>query len=310
MNMGIIDWLADKVQTSTGEKERRELVQTVKELAVEFKEKVSEAVTRLNEKLSNFNQVLAKLNEFRSKSVKENIEQLNTFLSKYGRCKPYSAYIPESEKLPAEFPMRQMVQIEDYITEIDWSKDDVFRDTFWLSPLGMKFKTRNQNLSMHEHIGELKLQIEQTVREIDAQTFTAGLETEICNLYLSNVRMISEVITTKIIPEIELVDAFFQAEAIKDSVISESQSREIRFHYDICALIGTPYERHYQFIKNALMFYVISCKIYDTPVLTHLLSHTISIDDKQQIETEHKLLLQQARTVSNSMIVMRGEETN
>ena len=308
--MGIIDWLADKVQTSTGEKERRELVQTIKNLAEEFKQKVSEAIDQLNEKIGNFNHILTKLNEFRSKHVKENIEQLHTFLSKYGRCKPYSAYVPETDKPPAEFPMRQMVQIEDYISAIDWSKDDVLRDTFWLSPLGMKFKTRNQNLSMHERIGELKLQIEQTVREIDAQTFTAGLEEEICNLYLKNVRMISKVITTKIIPEIELIDAFFQAEAIKDSVISESQLKEIRFHYNICTLIGTPYEQHYQFIKNALMFYVISCKIYDTPVLTHLLSHTISIDDKQQIETEHKLLLQQARTVSNSMIVMRGEETN
>ena len=308
--MGIIDWLADKVQTSTGEKERRELVQTIKNLAEEFKQKVSEAIDQLNEKIGNFNHILTKLNEFRSKHVKENIEQLHTFLSKYGRCKPYSAYVPETDKPPAEFPMRQMVQIEDYISEIDWSKDDVLRDTFWLSPLGMKLKTRNQNLSMHERIGELKLQIEQTVREIDAQTFTAGLEEEICNLYLKNVRMISKVITTKIIPEIELIDAFFQAEAIKDSVISESQLKEIRFHYNICTLIGTPYEQHYQFIKNALMFYVISCKIYDTPVLTHLLSHTISIDDKQQIETEHKLLLQQARTVSNSMIVMRGEETN
>ena len=308
--MGIIDWLADKVQTSTGEKERRELVQTIKNLAEEFKQKVSEAIDQLNEKIGNFNHILTKLNEFRSKHVKENIEQLHTFLSKYGRCKPYSAYVPETDKPPAEFPMRQMVQIEDYVSEIDWSKDDVFRDTFWLSPLGMKFKTRNQNLSMHERIGELNLQIEQTVREIDAQTFTAGLEIEICNLYLKNVRMISTVISTKIIPEIELVDAFFQAEAIKDSIISESQLKEIRFHYNICTLIGTPYEQHYQFIKNALMFYVISCKIYDTPVLTHLLSHTISIDDKQQIETEHKLLLQQARTVSNSMIVMRGEETN
>ena len=28
--MGLIDWLADKVQASTGEKERRELVQTIK----------------------------------------------------------------------------------------------------------------------------------------------------------------------------------------------------------------------------------------------------------------------------------------
>lgn len=306
--MGIIDWLADKVQASTGEKERRELVQTVKELASEFKEKVSEAIARLNEKIDKFNHILTRLNEFRSRYVKENIEQLHTFLSKYGRCKPYSAYVPETDKPPAEFPMRQMLQIEDYVSEIDWSKDDVFRDTFWLSPLGMKFKTRNQNLSMHEHIGELKLQIEQTVREIKAQTFTAGLEIEICNLYLKNVRMISTVISTKIIPEIELVDAFFQAEAIKDSIISESQLKQIRFHYNICTLIGTPYERHYQFIKNALMFYVISCKIYDTPVLTHLLTHTSSIDDKQQIETEHNLLLQQAQAVSSSMVVMRGEE--
>lgn len=306
--MGFIDWLADKVQASTGEKERRELVQTIKNLAVEFKEKVSEAIDRLNKKISNFNQALANLNEFRSKRIKENIEQLNTFLSKYGRCKPYCAYIPEDEKLPTKFPMRQMAQIEDYISEIDWSKDDVFRDTFLLSPMGMKFKTRNQNLSMHERIGELKLQIEQTVREIDAQTFTASLEEEICNLYLKNVRMISKVITTKIIPEIELVDAFFQAETIKDVVISESELQGINFHYNICALIGTPYERHYQFIKNALMFYVISCKIYDTPVLTHLLNHTASIGDKQEIETEHRLLLQQAQAVSHAMTVMRGEE--
>ena len=161
---------------------------------------------------------------------------------------------------------------------------------------------------MHERIGELKLQIEQTVREIDAQTFTASLEEEICNLYLKNVRMISKVITTKIIPEIELVDAFFQAETIKDVVISESELQGINFHYNICALIGTPYERHYQFIKNALMFYVISCKIYDTPVLTHLLNHTASIGDKQEIETEHRLLLQQAQAVSHAMTVMRGEE--
>ncbi len=170
----------------------------------------------------------------------------------------------------------------------------------------MKFKTRNQNVSMHERINALKLQIEQTVQEIDMNTFTAGLEIEICNLYLRNVRTISEVITTKIVPEIELVDAFFQAEAIKDAIIVEAQPRELKFHYNVCTLIGTPYERHYQFIKNTFMFYVISCKIYDTPVLTHLLGHTTSIEDKKQIEGEHQLLLQQAQAVSESMTVARG----
>lgn len=304
--MSIIDWLADKVQTSTGEKERRELVQTVKELAEEFRQRVSDAIARLNERLDGFNKILVKLNEYRSKYIKTNIEQLYIFLSKYGQCKPYNEYTPEEEKLPAEFPMREMVRIEEYVSEIDWSKDDVFLNTFLLSPLGMKFKTRNQNVSMHERINALKLQIEQTVQEIDMNTFTAGLEIEICNLYLRNVRTISEVITTKIVPEIELVDAFFQAEAIKDAIIVEAQPRELKFHYNICTLIGTPYERHYQFIKNTFMFYVISCKIYDTPVLTHLLGHTTSIEDKKQIEGEHQLLLQQAQAVSESMTVARG----
>lgn len=294
------------MQTSTGEKERRELVQTVKELAEEFRQRVSDAIARLNERLDGFNKILVKLNEYRSKYIKTNIEQLYIFLSKYGQCKPYNEYTPEEEKLPAEFPMREMVRIEEYVSEIDWSKDDVFLNTFLLSPLGMKFKTRNQNVSMHERINALKLQIEQTVQEIDMNTFTAGLEIEICNLYLRNVRTISEVITTKIVPEIELVDAFFQAEAIKDAIIVEAQPRELKFHYNVCTLIGTPYERHYQFIKNTFMFYVISCKIYDTPVLTHLLGHTTSIEDKKQIEGEHQLLLQQAQAVSESMTVARG----
>ena len=80
--MSIIDWLADKVQTSTGEKERRELVQTVKELAEEFRQRVSDAIARLNERLDGFNKILVKLNEYRSKYIKTNIEQLYIFLSK------------------------------------------------------------------------------------------------------------------------------------------------------------------------------------------------------------------------------------
>lgn len=243
--MSIIDWVADKIQTSTGEKERRELVQTVKDLADEFKQKVSQAIASLNRKLNEFNQKITQLNEFRSRYVRKNIEQLHTFLSKYGNCKPYKTYAPEAGKFPAEFPKREMAQIDDYVREIDWSREDIFRDTFYLNPLGMKFKTRNQNLSMRERINELKFQIEQTVREINAQEFTAGLETEICELYLRNVQMISQVITTKIIPEIELVDAFFEAEEIKDSILGGQRVQEYKFHYNIGVLIGTPHERHY-----------------------------------------------------------------
>lgn len=69
--MSIIDWVADKIQTSTGEKERRELVQTVKDLADEFKQKVSQAIASLNRKLNEFNQKITQLNEFRSRYVRK-----------------------------------------------------------------------------------------------------------------------------------------------------------------------------------------------------------------------------------------------
>ena len=39
--MKIIDWLADKVQATTGEKERRQKVERIKELVSDFKINIS-----------------------------------------------------------------------------------------------------------------------------------------------------------------------------------------------------------------------------------------------------------------------------
>ena len=77
-----IDWMADKVQESTGEKERRNLVQIIKDLAEDFRTQVTKAVEKLNSQLSQFNQIIKNLNDFRSNHVKSNIEQLHEFLSK------------------------------------------------------------------------------------------------------------------------------------------------------------------------------------------------------------------------------------
>ena len=61
-----IDWMADKVQDSTGEKERRNLVQIIKDLAEDFRTQVTKAVEKLNSQLSQFNQIIKNLNDFRS----------------------------------------------------------------------------------------------------------------------------------------------------------------------------------------------------------------------------------------------------
>ena len=63
--MGLIRWLADQIQSTTGEKERRERTARMHDLADEFKEKVSAAVEKLNTAISEFNNWIRKLNAVR-----------------------------------------------------------------------------------------------------------------------------------------------------------------------------------------------------------------------------------------------------
>ena len=90
--MGLIRWLADQIQSTTGEKERRERTARMHDLADEFKEKVSAAVAKLNTAISKFNDRIRKLNSVRAEKIKDNIVSLYGFLKKYGNCKPMEEY--------------------------------------------------------------------------------------------------------------------------------------------------------------------------------------------------------------------------
>lgn len=301
-----INLLAREVQKTTGESDRREKIARLKELALDFKEKVTAAIVRLNEYILVFNESIHKLNRLRNTTLKDNIDKLALFLYKFGSCKDAGAYAQEQDKLPAEFPDQEMYKIEDYIGEVDWSQDDVFFNTFMLSPIGMKIKTRNQNLSLQEHINELIIQTESTITELTTRQYSTLLETQICDLYISNIQIISNVITKKILPEMELVEAFFQAEKIKNEILCDHELNNLTFSYNLRSIINTPYHKHFQFVKNAVAFYVISCKIYNTPVLTNLLCNRTSEADLEQLKGERKVLNANAGILQNSMAVARG----
>ena len=306
--MGLIRWMADKVQESTGEKDRRQKVEEVKGLVRDYKNKVTESIEELNPQIEIFNGKIEELNRTRESDVKRDISDLSAFLSKYGNCKESGDYAPEAGKIPAVFPYREQERLETYVQDVDWSKSDVFWNSFLRTPLGMQLKTRKQNYSMREQIGQLSLKIEQTVRELKNQKYTTLLEQEICEHYNKNVRFISSFIRHHIIPEIELVDAFFQALCISEHVAIGEMQIVPKFSYDITALIGTPYEKHYTFIRNTFLFYILSCRIYDTPVLTNLFMRTVSENDKLELQREWGLLQTGADEVSGAMLLERGAE--
>lgn len=295
--MKIIDWLADKVQATTGEKERRQKVERIKELVSDFKINISHAINVLNESIEKFNYWIRNLNDVRKQKIGINIRELNSSLTKYGNCKVVEEYADEYEKNNSLFPEETYQKLEDYLGDIDWSSDDVFWSTFLLSPLGMKHKTRKQNVQLTESANDLELLIAETLKELEIKEFNTELETSICQMYIENVLFISNTISNVIIPELRIIDSFFQAEKLKNVVICNKELNDIVFEYNISSLVDTKYERHYQFIKNAFAFYVIACKIYNTPVLSRLLQHNVTETDRSIVNKENELLSLQAGKV-------------
>jgi hypothetical protein len=300
---GMLDWAADKVQTVTGEKERRQLVADLKNRYIEFKGNVESLVAILNDAISSFNVKIKELNELRKGVVGKNITQLSLFLQKFGKVKEIGEYSREQEKQIQGLPQQQFESVENYISGVDWSKDDVFINTFMLSPIGMKMKTRKQNLSMRENINEFRMEAEETINQLKMKTFAAEQDKRICQIYIDCVNYVSRYIVDIILPELELVESFFQVQKIKDKVIANNSLQELVFQNNIEILHNTVYEKHYLFVKNTFMFYVLSCKIYNTPILTRLLTNQTTSEDVNLLEKQKQSLLLQGNQVSKNLMI-------
>lgn len=251
-----VDRASDLVQNATGEADRRAYMAALKNKATAFKRDVSAAVDQLNQKISRFNERIISLNALRKNEVSGKIGMLFAFLRKFGACKPCGAYTDEATQIPTEFPQRELDAQEHYISENDWSKEEVFWNTFFRSFVGMKKKTRDQNLRLQEAIHDTELRARGTLDQLSLKDQKTAQDIEICDMYMSNVSTISAFIQDKIIPELELVEAFFQAEKIKDEILSNHTLVNPVFSYQLSSIIGTPYEKHYRFVKNTFMFYV------------------------------------------------------
>ena len=270
----ILDWAADKVQTVTGEKERRQRVLEFKKAHRDFKDETIVLIEELNAEISIFNEKINNLNILRAEDIKRNIDNLGIFLGGFGGLQENSKYIDESNKNTESLPEKSFARNEDYISEIDWSKGDIFADTFFLSPLGMKYKTNKQTVSMIEKLKLLKIEAVHVSMELGQKKDRAKLDAEICDFYIECIQFIIEYIEKNILPELELVEAFFQAQKINEELICDKKLVDISFKNDIESIKGTVYFKHYLFVRNTFVFYIIAYNIYKTPVLTKLLNNS------------------------------------
>ena len=305
--MGIINWAARKVQNFTGETDRKQIVAQTKLEYVKSRKEIEYIVQELNYTIEKFNIKIVELNNYREKRIKNDVEKLGSFLSTFGNIKDMSEYSEEKEKLFFYIPERAFEKVENYIADIDWSSDEVFLRTFFQGGAFASIFTRGQNIKMLERLEEFKNSVINMKDKLNNKIkMIEKVDMRICDLYIELVEKISDYIKLKIIPQIEVIESFLECESVKNVYIADTKAKTIEnveYETDIKLYDNTIYQKHFNFIRNAFWFYILSSTIYSSPVLTKLLENkNITDNDIEKLEGQKLLCKKQIILLESNKI--------
>ena len=305
--MGIINLVARKVQNFTGETDRKQIVAQTKLEYVKSRKEIEYIVQELNYTIEKFNIKIVELNNYREKRIKNDVEKLGSFLSTFGNIKDMSEYSEEKEKSFFNIPERAFEEVENYIADIDWSNDEVFCRTFFQGGIFAAIFTRRQNIKMLERLEEFKNSVIDKKDKLNNKIkMIKKVDMKICDLYIEIIEKISDYIKLKIIPQIEVIQSFLECESVKNVYIADTKAKTIEnveFETDIKLYDNTIYQKHFNFIRNAFWFYILSANIYSSPVLTKLLKNKrLTKDDIKEFEGQKLLYQKQMKFLENNKI--------
>lgn len=256
-----VDDAAKVVQKFTGEKERRQIVEETKHEYKESRNAIQILIDILNNLIKEFNQKIKALNSIREEKVKINIQKLGSSLSIFGNIKDMSEYSEEKEKLFFYIPERAFEKVENYIADIDWSSDEIFLRTFFQG-IFTPFFTRKQNKKMIERLEKFKADMMGEKDKLNNKIeMIEKVDMRICDLYIELVEKISDYIKFKVIPQIEVIESFLECESVKNVYIADTKAKTIEnveYETDIKLYDNTIYQKHFNFIRNAFWFYILS----------------------------------------------------
>lgn len=305
--MGIINWAARKVQNFTGETDRKQIVAQTKLEYVKSRKEIEYIVQELNYTIEKFNIKIVELNNYREKRIKNDVEKLGSFLSTFGNIKDISEYSEEKEKSFFNIPERAFEKVENYIADIDWSSDEIFLRTFFQGGAFASIFTRGQNLKMREILAKFKADMMGEKDKLNNKIeMIEKVDMRICDLYIEIIEKISDYIKLKIIPQIEVIQSFLECESVKNVYIADTKAKTIEnveYETDIKLYDNTIYQKHFNFIRNAFWFYILSANIYSSPVLTKLLKNKrLTKDDIKELEGQKLLCQKQMKFLENNKI--------
>lgn len=305
--MGIINWAARKVQNFTGETDRKQIVAQTKLEYVKSRKEIEYIVQELNYTIEKFNIKIVELNNYREKRIKNDVEKLGSFLSTFGNIKDISEYSEEKEKSFFNIPERAFEEVENYIADIDWSSDEVFLRTFFQGGVFASIFTKGKNVEMLERLEEFKNSVMDKKDKLNNKIeMIEKVDMRICDLYIELIKAICYYIEFQIVPQIEVIQSFLECESVKNVYIADTKAKTIEnveYETDIKLYDNTIYQKHFNFIRNAFWFYILSSTIYSSPVLTKLLENkNITDNDIEKLEGQKLLCKKQIILLESNKI--------
>ena len=279
------------VKYISGDSEREKWVKKLEEyFDTIYRPTLTNKVNEVNQEIPPLNEKIDYINSLRYYEIGPKITSLSGFLGQFGNMKPVAAYTNESNFASLQVPEQRFEEISDYIEDNDLSTSEII-ERIVCNLFSIRSKNREASIEIQEKINELKLNLEHLLGLLEAKRKTYIQNRIIADMYIQTIQMILKFIESVILPEIHTVESFLQANRLKDEILSGNRLTETSIMFDnrIKILANTPYHRHYMFVKNAFMFYVIACKIYSSPILTRLLQGNSTCDEKYYKDDVAKL---------------------
>lgn len=283
--MGLIDWVED----FTGKTERDRILHEMNNLQNDVKKTLETGIKEINKQIEELNININKLNLFRENSIKNNLIFLDKFLQKFGFVDKNIFFREENNWSYSKKNIALINDIEEYKNKYDLDGSlELLKAAF--GAIYLHFKRQKENVRLNAELGRMRHEYEKLKNDLKYQKQFYKENNEIALLYMICLNEIHLTIVNIILPEFETVEAFCQVLELKNKVINDEDLENIVFKNRILALQGTDYDKHYRFIKNAYAFYVISLKIYNTPILSNLFNSKFSKSNFSETENELKYL--------------------
>lgn len=302
-------FFGDLIDKFTGKAERNALINKIEEVKGEYNFILNNGIADLNSNIAILNNQIDILNDFRINHVKNDIYNLKKFLDKFGILDENNNYLGESKFTEVTFPQQIIYSIDDYIDEYD------LRETsdWWKLALGgvvtgvvLRYFRNKENKKIYSELENLKVKLEGIKNTIRNKEYLLNQNIEIAKIYITTIKEMSETISNLILPEFELVEAFCQANELKNYVLVDKKIENVVFKNSIIAYRGTKYEKHYNFIKNTFLFYIMSNRIYNTPILSRLFNNFQNSDASEDIielKAETNKLMEQKRLIQSNLMI-------